>query len=85
MKRQRTQDELPAWQELPATVVVHTARQVGVPPGLYPSYEWSGRTIKYHRVQIWEFLGFREAIVRGGDQLVAWLVARVMRRIVGAA
>ncbi len=38
--------------ELPGAVIVHLAKQVGVPAELYPSYEWSGRTIKYHRVQI---------------------------------
>ncbi len=38
--------------ELPGAVIVHLAKQVGVPAELYPSYEWSGRMIKYHRVQI---------------------------------
>jgi hypothetical protein len=63
--------------ELPGAVVVHVAKQVGVPAELYPSYEWSGRTIKYHRVQIREYLGFREATVQDGHELVAWLVAHV--------
>jgi hypothetical protein len=36
--------------ELPGAVIVHVAKQVGVPAELYPRYEWSGRTSKYHRV-----------------------------------
>ena len=64
--------------ELPGAVIVRVARQVGVPAELFPHYEWSGRTTKYHRVQIREFLGFREATVRDGYELVAWLVAQVL-------
>ena len=49
-----------------------------MPAELYPSYEWSGRTIKYHRVQIREYLGFREATVQDGHELVDWLVTQVL-------
>ena len=66
--------------ELPGAVIVHVAAQVGVPAELYPRYEWTGRTIKYHRVQIREFLSFREATVKDGHELVAWLVAQVLPR-----
>jgi hypothetical protein len=65
--------------ELPGPAIVHLANQVGVPAELYPSYEWSGRTIKYHRVQIREYLGFRKAIVQDGHELVDWLVTQVLR------
>ena len=37
-----------------------------------------GRTIKYHRAQIREFLGFREATVEDGEALVAWLDEHVL-------
>src|SRR5262249_33353424 len=64
--------------ELPATGVVHVARRVGVPPDLYPSYHWWSRTIKYHRVQIPQFLGFREATVKDGHELLTWLAQQVL-------
>jgi TnpA family transposase len=64
--------------ELPGAVVVHVAKQVGVSAEMYPRYEWSGRTIKYHRVQIREFLGFRTATVRDGHALVVWLAEQVL-------
>jgi hypothetical protein len=56
--------------DVPGSVIVHLANQVDVPVDLYPRYEWLGRTIEYHRAQIREYLGFREATVQDGDELV---------------
>src|SRR5438270_2852050 len=56
--------------DVPGAVIVHVANQINVPADLYPRYEWSGRTIEYHRAQIREFLGFREAAVQNGNELV---------------
>ena len=64
--------------DIPGTVIVHVANQVNVLADLYPRYEWSGRTIEYHRAQIPEFLGFREATVQDGAELVTWLAERVL-------
>ena len=58
--------------------MVNVANQVNVPADLYPRYEWSGRTIEYHRAQIREFLGFREATVQDGAELVTWFAERVL-------
>ena len=33
--------------DVPGVVIVHVANQVNVAADLYPSYEWSGRTIEY--------------------------------------
>jgi len=59
--------------EIPRLVVAHLAAQVGIPYEDYLQYDWSGRSIKYHRAQIREALGFREATVEDGQELVAWL------------
>jgi hypothetical protein len=64
--------------DVPGVVMVHVANQVNVAADLYPRYEWSGRTIEYHRAQIREFLGFREATVHDGAELVTWLAERVL-------
>ena len=64
--------------ELPATVVAHLARQVGVPAEAYVAYDWRGRTIKYHCVQIRTALGFRETSVADSDKLVDWLTDEVV-------
>src|SRR5712691_4929695 len=64
--------------DVPGVVIVHVANQVNVAADLYPRYEWSGRTIEYHRAQIREFLGFREATVQDGAELVTWLADRVL-------
>jgi hypothetical protein len=50
-------------QDVAGVVVVHLAKQVGVPADQYVRYDWSCRAIKYHRAQIRAFLGFREATV----------------------
>ena len=64
--------------EVPAAVMTHLARQVGVPAEAYVAYDWRGRTIKYHRVQIRTALGFRETSVEDADKLVDWLTNEVV-------
>ena len=64
--------------EVPRLVVRHIAAQVAVPYDEYLQYDWSGRSIKYHRAQIRAALGFREATVQDADELVAWLCAQVV-------
>jgi hypothetical protein len=63
---------------VPGVVIVHVANQVNLPADLYPSYDWSGRTIENHRAQIREFLGFREATAQDGNELVTWLAQHVL-------
>ena len=58
-------------------MVVHLAKQVGVPAEQYLQYVWRSRAIKYHRAQIRAYFGFREATVRDGGALVAWLQQQV--------
>src|SRR5258708_24731169 len=64
--------------DVTGVVMHHVANQVNAPADLYPRYEWSGRTIEYYRAQIREFLGFREATVQDGAELVTWLADRVL-------
>ena len=67
-----------ARSDVPTAVVAHIAPQVDVPPEAFSRYDWSGRSIKYHRAQIRTLLGFREATVDDGEALVAWLVQQVL-------
>jgi hypothetical protein len=48
-----------------------------VEPGELGFYEWSGRTMEYHRAQIRAYLGFRECSVADADKLTEWLAANV--------
>lgn len=64
--------------DIPAAAIVHVARQLDVPPEIYAQYDWDGRTIKYHRMQIHDALGFREATVADADDLAAWLCREVL-------
>ncbi|MFY1621568.1 Tn3 family transposase [Micromonospora sp. WMMD735] len=63
--------------ELPNEAVEFVARQVGVEPAELGLYEWSGRTIEYHRAQIRSHLGFRECTVADAEQLTRWLATAV--------
>ncbi|MGH3821654.1 MAG: DUF4158 domain-containing protein [Pseudonocardiaceae bacterium] len=63
--------------EIPDIAADYVARQVGVPAAELAFYDWSGRTIKAHRVQIRQALGFRECSVADADKLTEWLVTNV--------
>ena len=63
--------------EIPDAAVDYVARQVDVPASVFAFYEWSGRTIEFHRGQIRRALGFRECGVADADKLTEWLVVNV--------
>jgi hypothetical protein len=64
--------------ELPGESVEFVARHVQVPASEPATYEWTGRTIEYHRAQIRGHLGFRECSVADADKLTAWLAEHVV-------
>ena len=59
--------------EVPKPVIVYIAKQIFCESELYALYDWSGRTIKAHRIQIREFFEFREASVQDNHEVAAWL------------
>jgi len=59
--------------EMPDEVIQFVAQQVNVPVSKYQSYVWKGRAIKYHRAEIRQFLGVREATVDDSQQIIRWL------------
>lgn len=58
--------------------VAYVARQVQVPPDAFRAFDWSGRTIKYHRAQIRAHFDFREATVQDGEELITWLTGTLL-------
>ncbi|MEE8290774.1 MAG: Tn3 family transposase, partial [Candidatus Tectomicrobia bacterium] len=64
--------------EVPYGIVTYMAQQLALEPELWSDYDWHGRTIKYHRAQIRQALGFREATVADGETLSIWLVQEVL-------
>jgi hypothetical protein len=66
-----------AKNDVPPDVIRYLAKQVAVPDAIaqYLQYDWRGRSIMYHRAQIREFFGFREATVANGQALTEWLTA----------
>jgi len=63
--------------DLSETVVEFVARQVGVDASVLGFYEWSGRTIEYHRNQVRAHLGFRVATISDQEKLTVWLASNV--------
>ena len=64
--------------EVPPSVVEYVAQQVGIAPEAWAKYDWHGRSIEYHRAQIRQHVGFREATVADGQALIPWLCAQVL-------
>jgi hypothetical protein len=58
-------------------VVDYVARQVKVPAPELGLYDWTGRTIEYHRAQIRDHLGFRVCGVADAEKLTQWLAITV--------
>ena len=65
--------------DLPREVVEFVARQVGVAPADLRRYEFSGRTVEYHRAQIRGHFGFRECTVEDAQAIERWLAEHVAR------
>jgi len=63
--------------DLPQAAVEYVAGLVKVPPGALADYEWSGRTIEYHRAQIRRAFGFREPTRADELRLTEWLAGEV--------
>lgn len=67
--------------EIPDPAIEYVSRQAGVAATDVAFYDWSGRTIKAHRVEIRRALGFRECGVADADKLTEWLVANVTQTL----
>jgi TnpA family transposase len=63
--------------EVPPAAVGYMAGQVKVDPAAFAAYAFTGRTIEYHRRQIRDALGFREATHGDRDKLTVWLAEEV--------
>ena len=64
--------------ELRPAIVEYVAQQLGVTPEVLQTYHWDGRTIKEHRRQIRELLGFHPATLVDQGELRTWLIEEVL-------
>lgn len=65
-------------QEIPTSVVNYVAKLLDIKPERYQDYDWQGRSIKYHRAQIREYLGFRQFQVSHARELANWLTEQAL-------
>ncbi|MET9915954.1 DUF4158 domain-containing protein [Streptomyces sp. NPDC006435] len=63
--------------EVPDAVVGYVAQQVKVPAGEWNSYEWDGRSIKRHRVEIRSVYRFRETTEDDQAKPAGWLATEL--------
>lgn len=64
--------------EVPKPVISYIAKQIFCESDQYSRYDWNGRTIKAHRVQIREFFEFREVTVRDSEDATEWICRHVL-------
>lgn len=64
--------------ELPPAAIDYVAHQLNVSPEGIKTYKWQGRSIKDHRAEVRELLGFRRASVTDQDALRTWLMEKVL-------
>lgn len=64
-------------EEIPAPAVAYVAQQVKVPAGEWAAYDWAGRAIKRHRLEIRGAFGFRECTAEDQAQLAEWLAVEL--------
>ncbi len=65
-------------EDVPMAAVEAVAAQVGVPAAAWRGYDWHGRAIRYHRVQIRTALGFREATDEDAAAPGRWLTGQAL-------
>jgi hypothetical protein len=65
-------------EEIPAPAVAYVAQQVKVPVEEWAAYDWAGRAIKRHRVEIRGAFGFRECTEEDQAQLAEWLAVELV-------
>ncbi|WP_062009831.1 DUF4158 domain-containing protein [Streptomyces hygroscopicus] len=64
-------------EEIPAPAVAYVAQQVKVAPEEFAAYDWAGRAISRHRMEIRDVFGFRECAVEDQAQLAEWLTGEL--------
>lgn len=64
--------------EVSLVVLEFLAKQIQVEPQSFLDYDLQGRTATYHRTQIREIFGYREATAADGERLSRWLVETVL-------
>lgn len=63
--------------EIPVPAVSYVAQQVRVAAEEWAAYDWSGRAIKRHRMEIRGAFGFRECTEEDQAQLAEWLAVEL--------
>lgn len=63
---------------VPAVAVSYLAKQLVIPTRCWGDSDWENRTVKFHRTQIREKFGFREATDLDQEAAVTWLASEIV-------
>ena len=63
---------------IPTQVIGYIASQINVPSKAFAKYDFDGRSIRSHRAEIREWLGFRPYAEVDQDALILWLCEQVL-------
>ena len=64
--------------EIPHSVQAYVAQQLNCPVSDYQAYDWAGRAIAYHRVEIRDYFGFRPTSKGDFESLQHWLIETIL-------
>ncbi len=64
------------WHEVPRAVVDHIAHRLTIPVERYLQYDLEGRSARYHKEQIRQWMGFRVGTTTDADAITTWLGAQ---------
>lgn len=64
--------------ELPRSFIEFLAKQLFLNPSAFSNYDWTGRTITYHRSEIRNYFGFREITQQDIEEMINWLCQFVL-------
>lgn len=64
--------------EIPSQAVEYIAQQLDLSPGIFEEYKWRGRSIKDHRADIRELMGFRPCTLADQSELRDWLLNEII-------
>jgi uncharacterized protein (DUF4415 family) len=64
--------------EIPEAVIAYIAKQLFMDSNLFSQYDWNKRSARYHRAEIRDFFGFREATVQDTEAVADWLEHHIL-------
>ncbi|SHK41876.1 DUF4158 domain-containing protein [Tepidibacter formicigenes] len=63
--------------DIPKAIIQYIAKQLDLDPNTLYNYDWTGRSIQYHKAQIRDFFGFKLVTVNDTQEVTDWLIKHI--------